>query len=85
MNPYVARVEALPEYRLRLWFDNNEVRIFDMRPYLERGVFTRLKPRHIFEQPSVVAGSVEWSCDVDLSYDTLYLESVLETRGDDSK
>lgn len=81
MNPYVTRAQALPEYRLRLWFDNNEVRIFDVRPYLERGVFVRLKPMQMFERPAVVAGSIEWPCDVDLSYDTLYLESVLESAG----
>jgi hypothetical protein len=56
-------------------FDNGERRIFDVKPYLQRGVFVRLQNRAAFEAARVVAGSVEWPGGVDLSYDTLYLES----------
>ena len=78
MNPYVSRVETLPDHRVRLWFENSEVRVFDMRPYLVRGVFKQLESWSEFSQARVVAGSVEWPCGVDLSYDTLYLESESE-------
>jgi hypothetical protein len=78
MNPYVSKVEALPDYRMRLWFENNEVRLFDLRPYLERGVFKQLKSVSAFLQVRVTAGSIEWPCGVDLSYDTLYVESTPE-------
>lgn len=75
MNPYVRNVMALDNYRLDLTFENGERRIFDMNPYLQRGIFVRLQNRAIFECPRVVAGSVEWPGGLDLSYDTLYLES----------
>lgn len=78
MNPYISRVEALPNHHMRLWFENSEIRVFDVRPYLERGVFKQLKSWPAFSQAHVSAGSVEWPCGVDLSYDTLYLESVPE-------
>jgi hypothetical protein len=75
MNPYVKRVNALDDYRLALEFENEEQRIFDMKPYLSRGIFVRLQNPMLFQAARVVAGSVEWPGGLDLSYDTLYLES----------
>ena len=75
MNPYVQSVKALRDYRLELLFENGERRIFDLKPYLGRGVFACLQNRATFQAARVVAGSVEWPGEVDLSYDTLYLES----------
>lgn len=75
MNPQVKQVRPLENYQLELTFENGEQRIFDARPYLRKGVFVRLQDRDAFRAARVVAGSVEWSGELDLSYDTLYLES----------
>ena len=75
MNPLVRRVRPLKEYQLEVTFENGEKRRFDVKPYLHQGVFTRLRNRATFRAARVVAGSVEWPGEVDLSYDTLYLES----------
>lgn len=75
MNPYVKSVRPLDDYRLEMMFENNECRIFDVKPYLRRGVFVRLQNRATFQAARVVAGSVEWPGELDLSYDTLYMES----------
>jgi hypothetical protein len=75
MNPYVKSVQPLDDYKLALEFENDEHRIFDLKPYLEMGVFKQLKNPALFKTARVVAGSVEWSGEIDLSYDTLYLES----------
>ncbi|MCI0695923.1 DUF2442 domain-containing protein [candidate division KSB1 bacterium] len=75
MNPYVKSVKALNDYQLALEFENGERRNFDMKPYLSRGIFVRLQNRALFQAARVVSGSVEWPRGLDLSYDTLYLES----------
>jgi hypothetical protein len=75
MNPYVKAVHPLDEDRLEVLFENGERRLFDVKPYLQRGVFVRLQNHAIFQAARVVAGSVEWPGELDLSYDTLYLES----------
>jgi hypothetical protein len=75
MNPYVESVEALDNYKLALTFKNGEQRIFDLRPYLKLSVFARLNKPALFKTARIVSGSVEWSWEIDLSYDTLYLES----------
>ena len=75
MNPYVKYVRPLDDYQLEVIFENGERRMFDVKPYLQRGVFVRLQNRALFQSARVVAGSVEWPGELDLSYDTLYLES----------
>jgi hypothetical protein len=75
MNPYVKSVEPKDNYSLLLTFENGEKRIFDLRPYLNMGVFKRLQNIALFKTARVVSGSVEWQGEIDLSYDTLYLES----------
>ena len=75
MNPYVKSVKPQEDYCLLLTFENGEKRVFDLKPYLEKPVFKRLKNVVVFKTAQVVAGSVEWLGEIDLSYDTLYLES----------
>lgn len=75
MNPYVKRVRPLEDYCLEVVFENGECRVFDVKPYLQRGIFVRLQNYATFQAVRVVAGSVEWPGGLGLSYDTLYLES----------
>ena len=75
MNPYIKQVKPLENYYLKLWFENEEQKIFDLKPYLNKGIFNQLKNVSLFTSAQVVAGSVEWPNGLDLSYDTLYLES----------
>ncbi len=75
MNPYVKVVCPLDNFQLEVLFENGERRIFDVKPYLQRGVFVRLQNPVVFQAVRVVAGSIEWPGGLDLSYDTLYLDS----------
>lgn len=75
MNPKVKSVKALPDYQLDVKFSNGERRVFDLKPYLSIGVFKQLKDESRFRSVRVVAGSVEWAGEIDLSYDSVYLES----------
>jgi hypothetical protein len=72
MNPDVILVEALPNYRLKLVFKNKEERVFDVTPYLEKGIFAELKDVFYFRQVKVSFGTVEWPNHQDFSKDTLY-------------
>jgi Protein of unknown function (DUF2442) len=77
MNPHITAVQALENHELLLNFTNGEQRVFDVKPYLDKGVFKRLREHKAFFCVRVVSGSVEWAGEIDLSYDTLYLESRL--------
>lgn len=73
MNPRVTQLTPQAHHRLLLEFDNGETRLFDLTPWLGKGVFRALRDSPEFAQAKVVDGSVEWPGEVDLSYDTLYL------------
>ena len=74
--PKVLIVIPLENFKLRLHLDNNEVRIFDTKPYLEKGIFQELKNSHYFQQVRTFFGGVQWPNEQDFSPDTLYLESI---------
>ncbi len=74
MNPHVKSVRVLEDYELEVSFENGEFRRFDVKPYLDRGIFRRLRDFATFQTVRPVAGSIEWANGLDLSYDTLYLE-----------
>ena len=76
MSPKVIKVQPEPNYMLNLWFANGEQRQFDMKPYLGFEVFQALKDQKLFCTVTTFLGSVTWSNDADLSYDTLYMEGV---------
>lgn len=73
MNPLVVSVEPLAGYQLKVCFDNGETRVFDVTPYLDKGIFTQLKDENYFRRVKVVMGSVEWPDEQDFSHDSLYL------------
>ena len=75
MNPRVEKVNPLPDYELQLVFSNKEVRIFDVKPYLNTGVFKELKNPVLFKTVRPYLGSIAWANGQDLCPDTLYMES----------
>ena len=75
MNPRVINVEPLPDYKLRLMFEGNITRIFDVRPYLEIGVFKQLKSESLFNAARANLGNVQWNDEIDFCPDTLFLDS----------
>jgi hypothetical protein len=46
----VIKVIALDNFHLELWFNNGEHRLFDARPYLNKGVFIALQDINRFKQ-----------------------------------
>lgn len=74
MNPKAVNVTAQNDFTLLLTFANKERRLFDVKPYLDKGVFKELQNLSYFKTAKIVSGSVEWINGQDLSYDSLYLK-----------
>lgn len=72
MNPRVTKVHAEENYCLLLEFSNGERREFDVTPYLDKGIFTKLRNKAYFEQVRVSMGTVEWPDGQDFCPDTLF-------------
>lgn len=73
MNPNVIRATPLENYKLQIVFSNDEVKEFDVSPFLDKGIFTELRDKSYFKQVRVAFGSIEWPNEQDFSKDTLYL------------
>ena len=68
----VTSVQARDDFHLELKFNTGETRLFDARPYLEKGVFQRLKDPALFRQAYVAFGTVCWPGNLDIAPETLY-------------
>lgn len=75
MNPRVKEVKAIDDYNLEIVFTNNEVKVFDTKPYLNIGIFNELKDNIKFKKVKAFLGSIQWEGGQDLCPDTLYLDS----------
>ena len=75
MNPRVIEVKVTNDYVLDLVFTNQEKKQFDVKPYLNFGMFTELKDYTMFRTAKVESGTVSWSNGLDICPDTLYIES----------
>ncbi len=75
MNPRIINVEPLEHYKLKLKFTDNTIREFDMSPYLNYPVYEDLKEPNLFNKATVFLGSVKWNDEIDMSPDTLFVES----------
>lgn len=60
------------DYILHLIFENGEKRKFDMKPYLEIGIFKELKDVSIFNTVHVNFDTVEWNNKADFDPEILY-------------
>lgn len=59
------------DYRIQVRFDNGEVKICDLAPFLDKGDFCELKEKSMFNTIRVIRWGVEWANGLDLSADTL--------------
>ncbi len=72
MNPRVQAVKPNPDYTITLLFTNDQVRRFDVKPYLDKGFFQELKEMSLFNSVRPCLGSVQWKSGQDFCPDTLY-------------
>ena len=75
MNPRITSVKPNPDHTLTLTFTNGEVKTFDVKPYLDMGIFRELRDLSVFNSVRPVLGSIQWKNGQDFCPDTLYLDS----------
>ena len=71
----VKSVRPLSEYQLLLTFENGEKKIFDMKPYLDKGIYKELKDESKFKTVRISFDSIEWCNKADIDPEFLYEKS----------
>ena len=75
MYPRIKAVKAQDDYKILLTFTNDELKIFDMKPYINKGFFKQLQDRNYFNTVKPFMDSIQWKNGQDLCPDTLYVDS----------
>ena len=72
----VISVKPLGNYILQIEFEPKEIRFFDVKPYLDLGIFAELKNENYFKDVRTCLDSIAWKNGQDFSPETLYFKSV---------
>jgi hypothetical protein len=67
----VKRVRPLDDYRIFVELEDGREGIFDLKPYLNHGVFRELQDKNYFSQVDIVFGAVTWPHEQDIAPETL--------------
>lgn len=67
----VKIVKPLSDYRIYVEVEDGRKGFFDMKPYLDFGVFRELKNEHYFKQVGIQFGAVTWPHEQDIAPETL--------------
>lgn len=71
----ITNVEVLPDFRLRVWFNDGTEGIADLSALInsdEAGVFAALRDETLFRQTRLSLGAVTWPGDLDLAPDAMH-------------
>ena len=72
----IKDVKPINNYKLILTFADDSVKMFDMKPFLEKGTFKELRDETLFKTVKVSFDTIEWSNGIDIYPETLYKDSV---------
>jgi hypothetical protein len=74
----IKSVEPQNDYKLLLTLDDDRRGIFDMKPYLEKGIFKQLKNIEMFNTVRPFAGnSFAWANNADISPESIFEKTTI--------
>ena len=79
LQPNLIKVEVPELYKLRLYYETGEVKLFDVAPYISGSWYEELKEETYFEMVRILPGGVgiEWKNGQDIAPHELYENGVL--------
>ena len=72
----ILEIEVLADYIMNIVFETGEKKAFDLKPYIQNGVFKELQNESYLRSVKNRGYFVEWPHEQDLSSDTLYIEGL---------
>ena len=67
----VKTVRPLADYQIYVELEDGRKGTFDLKPYLDFGVFRELRDKSYFSQVDIVFGAVTWPNEQDIAPETL--------------
>ena len=81
MHPAVISVKCEDDYILSVDFDNGESGLLDMKPYLNFGVFKKIKDPDIFRTVHVSFDAIAWESGADIDPEFVYEKCRIAQQG----
>jgi hypothetical protein len=75
MQPLINKVIARDDFTLILFYENDEKRIFDMKPLLNIPPFNQLNDKNMFFSVKPSFDTIEWENEVDIDPEYIYEKS----------
>lgn len=72
----ITRAEYLQDYKLKVWFNNQQIRIVDLEGCLDGEVFFPLKDKDFFQDFSIPFNTIQWKNGADFAPEYLYSISI---------
>ena len=76
----VLKAEYLNEYKIKLWFNNNVVKIVDLADSLNGEAFIPLKDTDYFKKFFIRFNTIEWENGADFAPEYLYEMGVTDSN-----
>ena len=73
--PKVRNVKPVEDFNVLVTFENDEVRVFDVKPYIRGEWFGQLKNLNEFNTVRPCGNTIEWSGGQDIAPHELYERS----------
>ena len=70
----VISVDPIEDYKLRIELSDGRKGVFDVSPYISKGVFVELKDKAYFSSVRPAFGGVMWPHEQDFSAETIEYE-----------
>ena len=72
LQPKLTDVKPLDNFRLLVFYENNEKKVFDVKPYINGDWFSQLQNPDYFRTVRVSGYTVEWAGGQDIAPHELY-------------
>ena len=72
----VCKVTPHEDFSLSIVFETGENKTLDMKPYLDFGVFNKIRDYEKFKRVRVVFDTIEWDEGIDLDPEFIYEKSL---------
>ena len=72
MIPKLIKAVPLNNHELQLIYNNKEIRIFSLQPFLHLPIYNKLKDMTYFKKLTIWFNTIQWEDNIDIDPESLY-------------
>jgi len=76
MTPDVIDFKILSNYKIQVSLSSGDIGIFDVSPYLDKGIFKEMKNYNYFKRAKIEYGTIVWPNQQDFCPDTIQMKMI---------